>query len=130
MTIQERKEIMLKARAEGYNCAQSLLLAFEDRLPLQRDELAALAASLGAGLGCGEICGVANAMSIAKGLSLKASTPAMKVQAMKEGAALARRFEELNGALRCADLKGVPGKKTCNELIADGVEILDAALHL
>lgn len=119
----------MDARLEGFNCAQSVLLAFADIIPLDRQSLLSLSAPLGAGLACGEICGVANALAIASGLMMKADFPEAKGDAMKRARQLIETFRTRNGALRCADLKGVPGKPSCNELILQGVEILHRDLN-
>ncbi|MCM1291892.1 MAG: C-GCAxxG-C-C family protein [Prevotella sp.] len=124
MTLDERKDMAMSLRLQGYNCAQSVLLAFADVLPVKRDSLAALSAPLGAGVACGEICGVPNAMAIAIGLYLNNSSPKGKIDGMKRVKPLLNIFAEANGDIRCADLKGVPGKAPCDQLILQGVEIL------
>ena len=114
-------------RARGYNCAQCVLMAFDDVTGLDRSLAARLASGLGAGVGAkGEICGVVNAMAIAQGLD-KGTEPSDKVASMKCAGALASKFAGCtHGNLRCADLKAKGNAMTCDELIIKGVEILHA----
>ncbi|MEF2884357.1 MAG: C-GCAxxG-C-C family (seleno)protein, partial [Ruminococcus sp.] len=47
---------------EGYNCAQSVLLAFEDKLPYDKESLLMLGSTFGSGMGgmmgtCGALIG-------------------------------------------------------------------------
>ena len=108
-------------RAQGYNCAQTVLMTFAPYLGLDEAMAAKLTAGLGSGAGAsGELCGVANAMAIIAGLPGGAEAQD-KAEANKKAAELLREFKNENGALRCADLKGQPGVKPCNLLIAGGI---------
>lgn len=98
----------LKSR---YNCCQAVLLAFEDKLPLGRDELLALGSGFGSGMGClkatcGALCGAA----IAAGLLNSTGRPAsMLTRQILSG------FEERCSATICGDLKGIAtGKPLCS----------------
>ena len=112
-------------KAEGYNCAQSVLIPFCDIIGLDRDTAARLSSGLGSGMGATrELCGVANAMAIAQGM-LQSPDPMAKGVSAKAAGELARQFSSRNqGRLRCADLKGKEGIRPCNDLVEDGVEIL------
>ena len=46
-----RREKAMTLHSEGYNCAQSVVLAFEDLLPLDKESLAKLSSSFGGGIG-------------------------------------------------------------------------------
>lgn len=111
-------------RAEGKNCAQATLAPFSDELGIDRETLLNITAALGSGVAAtGEICGVPNAIAMARGVICS------KLQKTKgETTADARKFVDKfvanNGAIRCCELKGRPGCATCNELIANGIEIL------
>lgn len=130
MTLQERKTLALDLRRQGYNCAQAVIMAFPDVTGLDADTAARLSAALGSGVGGSrEICGAINAAAIVEGFR-HGSAPADKVPAMKGAGALVERFAALNGgAVRCADLKGVPGKRPCDELVTQAVEILHDSLQ-
>ncbi|MDE7381053.1 MAG: C-GCAxxG-C-C family protein [Muribaculaceae bacterium] len=124
MTLQQRLEKAADLRSKGYNCAQSVLMVFDDKTGLSPSEAARLCSALGSGAGCGELCGVPNAMAIAVGYTFS-DNPADKVHAMKTARQLIDIFASGNkGRLRCADLKGKEGIRPCNDLIAQGIEIL------
>ncbi len=60
MNKREKAESLFR---EGYNCAQSVILAFSDELPLDEDTLAKLASSFGAGMGrLREVCGAVSSI--------------------------------------------------------------------
>lgn len=124
-TAEQRKKEALSLREQGYNCAQSVIMVFDDLTGLDAELAARLTSGLGAGCGgTRELCGVVNAMAITQGL-FQSSLPAGKALSMKEAGTLAETFASENqGRLRCADLKGKPGIRSCNDLVIQGVEIL------
>lgn len=126
---QTRVESALTYHNQGYNCAQSVLMALADRLGITPDQAAAFTTGLGGGVGGqGEICGVVTAMSIAQSLA-DSHDPADKAKVYARVRELSIRFKErTEGRLRCADLKKAPQTRSCNSLIADGVEIMLEAL--
>lgn len=115
----------MELRRQGYNCAQSVLMVFDDITGLDEATAARLASGLGAGVGASkELCGVPNAMAIAQGFQLPPTADA-KPTAMRRAGELLRRFEETaGGKLRCADLKGHDHSIPCDTLILNGIEIL------
>ncbi len=124
MTLQQRIDKAMDLRAKGYNCAQSVIMVFDDKIPMDSSMATRVCAALGSGIGIGELCGVANAMAIAVGTGFS-DAPEDKVPAMKSAKCLLQEFASENkGHLRCADLKGKEGIKPCNELIAQGIKIL------
>lgn len=53
MTIEERAELAVETFAAGKgNCTQSVLCAWEDKIPVDHDTLMKLGAGYGAGMGC------------------------------------------------------------------------------
>ena len=55
MTIEERAEYAAELKATGQcNCTQAVLKAFEDKLPVNSEELMKLTAGFAAGMGCME----------------------------------------------------------------------------
>ena len=59
MMIEERAEYAAELKATGQcNCTQAVLKAFEDKLPVNSEELMKLTAGFAAGMGCMEsTCG-------------------------------------------------------------------------
>lgn len=126
MTLNERLDKAAQLRSRGYNCAQSVIMCFEDITSLPEETSARISAALGTGVAtCREICGVANAIAITIGTRHSAD-PSAKVPAAKEAHGVIERFAACNNnLLACRDLKGQPGCRSCNELVALGVELLD-----
>ena len=130
MTTQERIDKALGLRKEGYNCAQTVMMAFPDATGVDDNTAAVMTASLGGGVACGEICGVANAIAIAQGFITGDDSPTGKKKAMPAAKHLLDEFSRpFGGCLTCRELKGKCGK-TCEELIAAGINILDNSLNL
>lgn len=65
-----RKELAMENFLKGYNCTQSVLLAFEDLLPEEnRKEIICMASSFGGGMGrLREVCGSVSGMFLVAGL--------------------------------------------------------------
>lgn len=123
MTKQERIDKANALRAQGYNCAQAVLMCFEDATGVPDAAAASLTSALGSGVAAtGEICGVANAMAIAVGATY-GPEPSHKAAASKEAREVVNAFAcDNGGCLRCVELKGL--RRTCNALVAQGVEML------
>lgn len=125
LSLDQRLSRASELRAKGYNCAQTVIMAFNDATGLDSDTAARICAGLGGGVGAtGEICGVVNAMAIVQGM-LHSSDPAKKAEAYAKVKNLSARFAAANcGHVRCRDLKGADCRRPCNDLIADGIRIL------
>ena len=141
----EKAEKLFK---EGYNCAQSVLCAFEDVTGFERETAAKLASSFGGGLGrmrevCGAVSGAAMVLGLAKGYSDPEDFDAKKAHyaLIQEFAA---RFKEQNGSIICRELLSGSGassgftperrtdgyyqKRPCAELCRRAAEIVDGLL--
>lgn len=125
ISLEQRLAKASELRANGYNCAQTVLMVFNDATGLDSDLAAHICAGLGGGVGAlGEICGVVTALAIAEGM-LSYSSTADKADTYRKVKTLASRFSEMNcNKLRCRDLKGADCRRPCNDLIADGIRIL------
>ncbi len=65
----DRAQKAMALFSEGYNCAQSSLLAFADLLPIDEAGAKAVASSFGGGMGkMGEVCGAITGVFAAAGL--------------------------------------------------------------
>lgn len=145
MTHGEKAE---KLFYEGYNCAQAVLLAFEDVTGLDKTTAATLTSSLGAGLGrMREVCGAVNGAAMVLGLVKGSSDPTdreAKEALYKLVQEFCARFKELNGSIVCRELLsgvkttsgGVPEKRTdeyykkrpCPMLVRQAAEIVEEIL--
>lgn len=146
MEKKNRKEAAMDNFLKGYNCTQSVLLAFEDLLPEEnRKEILCMASSFGGGMGrLREVCGSVSGMFLVAGLLYGYDGPetGQKKTDLYAGVQeLAHRFEQKNGSIVCRELLGlsvkeqtpVPEKRTqeyykkrpCKELIGMAAEILE-----
>ena len=143
-----RREIAMENFRSGYNCAQSVVLAFEDLVPVDKSTLSKMASSFGAGMGrLREVCGSVSGMFMIAGILYGFDEPVTGTAKTEHYALiqeLARRFEKKNGSIVCRELLGldvrhdspVPEARTdeyykkrpCVELVGDAAEILDAYL--
>jgi len=133
---------------KGYNCSQSVLMAFGDITGLDEETAAKLASSFGGGIGrmrevCGAVSGAAMVLGIIKGCSDPDDREAKKAHyaLVRE---FADRFRELNGSMICRELlSGVQTttggdpearsaeyykKRPCPDLVRQAAEILDEML--
>ncbi len=147
MTREERaRENFLK----GYNCAQAVLLAFEDKLGLDIDTetLARLASPFGGGMGrmrevCGAVSGMLMADGFLRGYSAAEATDE-KTETYARVQRLAARFREECGSIICRDiLEGAVDtaptpsvrtpefykKRPCAEYVALAAKILEEDLE-
>jgi C_GCAxxG_C_C family probable redox protein len=130
---------------EGYNCAQSVLLAFEDLTGLDTKTAAMLSSSFGGGLGrmrevCGAVSGAAMVLGIVRGYSDPDDREAKKAH-YRLVQDFCARFSEKNGSIICRELlsgvktteNGIPEKRTeeyykkrpCPFLVKNAAEILE-----
>lgn len=130
LTLDQRQEKALELRRKGYNCAQSVIMAFPDITGLDNATAARLTSALGAGVGStGEICGAALGMSIAEGMRHGAEA-SEKVVAMRGANVLLSRFKAENGnRIVCRELKGKQGVRPCDELILQAITILHESMQ-
>ena len=140
-----RRELAEKNFTDGYNCAQSVALAFADLVPVEGDVLSRLSCSFGGGMGrLREVCGAVSAMFLIAGLLYGYDGPEtgeVKAAHYARIQELARRFEEKNGSLICRELLGLSGKhdapepsartaeyyasRPCAKLAGDAAQILE-----
>ena len=96
---------------KGYNCSQSVFVAFAEELGMSEEEAARMASPFGAGFGkLREVCGAVSGMTMAAGVLRGYSDPA-DAQGKKALYALVqkmcREFEEKEGSLICRELLGL-----------------------
>ncbi len=140
-----RREAAMENFRKGYNCSQSIVLAFEDMLPVDKNLLSKLSSSFGGGMGrLREVCGSVSGMFMVAGLLYGYEGPEtgeVKAEHYARIQELAHRFEEKHGSIVCRELlnldirhdQPVPEARTneyykkrpCPELIGDAAEILE-----
>ena len=121
MTIPENFDIEERARnakqnfLDGYNCCQSVMLAFSDVFEADELTLSTIASGFGGGLArMREVCGTVSAIGMAAGFI----SPAVHPKNMEERTTnyalvqeLAGEFRKENGSIICAELLGLRPKK-------------------
>ena len=140
-----RREAAMANFLSGYNCSQSIILAFKDMLPVDEKQLSMLASSFGCGMGrLREVCGSVSGMFMIVGLLYGYDGPEtgqVKADHYARIQELAKRFEERHGSIVCREMLGlsvrhdvpVPEARTkeyykkrpCAEIIGDAAEILE-----
>lgn len=103
----------------GYNCTQSVVLAYCDLFSLDEKAAAALSAALGGGMGrLREVCGTVSGMAVLAGLISPYTDPADRTSKKAVYSLIqdfAEKFRTENGHIVCRDLLGLPVKKETPE---------------
>lgn len=110
-----RKEKAMQSFLDGYNCAQCMMLAFEDMLTIDLDTALKIASPFGGGMGrlrevCGSVSGMFMVLGFIKGYSEPGDYEGKK-ELYEHVQELARRYEEANGSIICRELLGLDVKK-------------------
>ena len=140
-----KKEIAKNYFMQGYNCAQSVFLAFAEEEGLNKDVALKIASSFGGGLGAQrEVCGAVSGMCMALGLKRGYNTAKDYASKQKHYLAvqeICAEFKKQNGSIVCRELLGLDKnnlplkpeqrsenyykKRPCAELVAMAAEILE-----
>lgn len=144
-----RREKAMQSFLDGYNCAQCMVLAFEDMLTIDLDTALRIASPFGGGMGrlrevCGSVSGMFMVLGYIKGYNEPGDYTGKK-ELYEHVQELARRYEEANGSIICRELLGLdvkheepsPEKRTeeyykkrpCAEKVGSAADILDAYLN-
>lgn len=113
---EEREERAMNNFLAGYNCTQSVLLAFSDILPADEKMLATIASGFGGGMGrLREVCGAFSGMVAMAGFISPADDPSVKEARTKNYALVqdfAASFKDKNGgSVVCRELLGLDKPK-------------------
>ena len=111
INVDERVERAQNFFKAGYNCAQAVVMAFDDVMGLSAEELARLAAPFGGGMGrMREVCGTVSGMAFLAG-AIKPSSDPSNLEERKENYALVQAFADKfcveNGDIVCRRLLGL-----------------------
>ena len=102
-----RKQKAYNLFKEGYNCCQSVVLAFEEILPLDHKQLMGVSCGFGGGFGrTRNLCGAVSAFAIVMGLYLSHSDDPKHAKAdmYKILQDMVAKFKERNGSDNCGQL--------------------------
>lgn len=131
---------------QGYNCSQSVALAFADEVGMDGKLIARLTGGFGGGIGrmrevCGTVSGTAFVLSALYGYSDPTDADA-KAQLYADVQKVAGEFKDKNGSVVCRDLLGLtqdgfdnpqPEKRTdtyykkrpCGDLVKMSADLLE-----
>ena len=138
----DRKEKAAQYFLGGYNCAQSVAMAFADKLGMEEKAAAKLASGFGGGFGrLREVCGAVSGMVMVASHLYGYDTPDQEQQAAcyQMVQSLCKQFEAQNGSIICRDiLKNPPSDPTpslrtaeyyaqrpCARMVMSATEILE-----
>lgn len=130
---------------QGYNCSQSVFLAFADKYDMDEKTAARLASSFGGGLGrLREVCGAVSGMAMVAGILYGYDSPEdypAKTEHYTRIQELVHTFAEQNGSYICRELLGqekqndspIPERRTeeyykkrpCAELVGMAAAIME-----
>lgn len=133
---------------DGYNCAQSVFMAYADLYGINPDTAAIIASSFGGGMGrLREVCGTCSGMFMIASFAIPANDPSdRKAKAANYALVqnLAEDFRKENGSIICRELLGLnhkqdnptPSERTdeyykrrpCSELVHMAAEIVGKRL--
>ena len=144
------KERAIELFKEGFNCSQSVFVAFSHRFGIDEDTAKKISAGLGGGVGrMREVCGAVGGASMVIG-SICAATEGDDSENKQKNYELVRefadRFTKRNGSIICRELLGLDvkmeksakpesrtaeyyKKRPCIELVSDAVEILQELIE-
>lgn len=111
INVEERVERARNYFLEGYNCAQAVVMAFDDVMAMDVNLLAQLTAPFGGGMGrMREVCGTVSGMTFVAG-ALAPSADPKNLEERKNNYALvqmfADKFRAENGDIVCRRLLGL-----------------------
>lgn len=113
--IEQRSEQAVAYFKQGYNCAQSVYMAYADVFGMDKDLAARIIAPLGGGMGrLREVCGAVSGMFLVAGLKHPADNPTDHDAKTRNYAAvqrLAEKFRQQNGSIVCRELLGLAVRK-------------------
>lgn len=143
-----RAELANHTHDSGFNCCQSVCMAFADELDLERSEILKMCSAFGGGMQCGEMCGAITGALMVLGLKTgfdSMDIPEVKDEMGERTKSLLAEFKSAFGAFRCKELlgfdyaipeerilakaSGVPQER-CPGYITGATEILERFLNL
>ena len=134
---------------DGYNCAQAVFLAFEDKYNMDRKTALMISSSFGGGMGrLREVCGAVSGMFMVAGILFGYDSPndfESKKNHYERIQALAKEYELINGSIICRELLGLGAgkdkptpekrseeyykKRPCGELVGIAAAIMEEYIN-
>lgn len=128
-TLHQRLERARILHGSGYNCAQCVLLAFDDISGLSESKAAEITAALGLGTAGQRLtCGTMTATAIIKGI-IDFKSPKDKPAIYRSTSDWMNEFRQKNGSIVCGELLTGADRKPCMQYIEDAITIIDNHLR-
>ena len=109
--VEARVELARRLFNSGYNCSQSVFMAYAEVYGIDKTFAARLAAPLGGGMGrLREVCGAVSGAFLVAGQEFSAENPEdreAKTQNYAVVQELAEEFKNINGSIICRQLLGL-----------------------
>ena len=145
ITEKTHSELAMAYFKEGYNCSQSVFMAFCEEYDMDFEMALKISSSFGAGMGrLREVCGAVTGMFMVAGMIYGYTDPkdhTSKTEHYKRIQYLAKEFEEKNHSIICRELLGLDAgkdspvpelrtaeyykKRPCVELVGMAADIMD-----
>lgn len=111
INVEERADKAREAFKQGYNCSQSVVIAYADVLGQDAETLANLVAPLGGGMGrLREVCGAVSGMFIVSSAAYRGASNTdhdIRTQQYTAVQELAQRYRKECGSIVCRELLGL-----------------------
>lgn len=135
--VQQREALARKFHSEGYNCSQSVVMAYADVCGIDLETAARLSFPFGGGLsGLREVCGCVTGAAVVSSFvrPYDAQNPMSAAESRAFVKNIANRFKEENGDVVCRRLLGIePGcpkpKKPCSDYVGYVARLIGEELN-
>ncbi len=130
----DRKKQVGELHDKGYNCAQSVLCTFKDKVDIDEKTLFRMAEGFGRGMGHKGVCGAVSAMTMLAGIIVSDGNlecPKTKLKTYELSEKMIGEFKEKVGSICCYEIlgeeAGVP-LRSCLGCMEDCCEIAERNL--
>jgi len=129
-----RKDRAVELHKKGYNCAQAVACNYCDLFGIDEETVFRITEGFGFGCGMKEICGAISGAIAVIGMNQSSGNVergVTKKATYDQTSALGKKFEEKNGSMICAELKGSPEKeplRSCDGCIEDACVLVEEYL--
>ena len=129
-----RKDRAVELHKKGYNCAQAVACNYCDLFNMDEETVYRIMEGFGFGCGMKEICGAISGAIALIGMNNSSGNPergVTKGSTYELTSALGKKFEEMNGSMLCAELRGGPDKaplRSCGGCIEDACVLVEEFL--
>ncbi len=131
--IEQRANQAVEYFLSGYNCAQSVYMAYADLFNISPQNAARTAAPFGAGMGrLREVCGTVTGMFLIVGQAIPCDDPNDSVNRNHNYALvqkLAERFRQENSSIVCRELLE-SRKRPCADLVKNAAKMIGEELKM